>query len=104
MSDEEWGPWIEHDGATPDAIAGLPNGTRVQTHSVGGLGLLPLNAAHPGFYWRWRTVRCGWFRTELRRVCDDPTYGAIIRYRIRKPRGLTILEGLLTDLPEKVDA
>jgi hypothetical protein len=28
----------------------------------------------------------------------------IIRYRIRKPKGLTILEGLLEDLPERVDA
>jgi hypothetical protein len=28
----------------------------------------------------------------------------IIRYRIRKPRGLTILEGLLENLPESVDA
>jgi len=28
----------------------------------------------------------------------------VIRYRIRKPRGLTILEGLLENLPEEVDA
>jgi hypothetical protein len=28
----------------------------------------------------------------------------LIRYRIRKPKGLTILEELLEDLPERVDA
>ncbi len=27
----------------------------------------------------------------------------IVRYRIRKPSGLTLLEGLLENLPEKVD-
>lgn len=31
---------------------------------------------------------------------DDP----VAAYRIRKPRGLTILENLIADLPVKVDA
>jgi hypothetical protein len=46
---------------------------------------------YTGSSWHWAVIRgAEW----------DP----VIRYRIRKPRGLVILETLLTSLPEDVDA
>lgn len=86
----EWGPWIEHDGKG----CPMPLGTHSQakcrdgSHHEGRIGLgdyEPLNA------WLW---------------ADDAPKGPgdVMRYRIRKPRGLIILESLLTNLPEKVDA
>jgi hypothetical protein len=59
----------------------------------------------PGFFWRWKRVRVSWFRTELRRVCDQPDYAPIIRYRIRKPKGFAILERIAANpLAETVEA
>jgi hypothetical protein len=85
----EWGPWIEHDGAAPEPPHGV--GWKLDTVSVGLALRHPpacgIGPGWPGFYWRWRRVRVGWFRTELRRVCDDPAYAPIIRYRIGRPRG-----------------
>ena len=40
----------------------------------------------PGFFWRWKRVRVGWFRKEWRRVCDNPAYAPIIAYRFGRPR------------------
>ena len=102
---DEWGPWIEHDGAG----VCVPGGSVLQV-KFGGPGLMPDDfaklslEAYPGFFWRWKRVKTGWFSSEMRRVCDDPAYAPIIRYRIRKPRGMVVLEGLLADLPESVDA
>jgi len=91
----EWGPWIEHDGKG----CPYPRGTLVQaefdsgeTHVFKALsnqesavarGL----SAHGSWDWRneWLAYR-------------------IIRHRTRKPRGLVVLEKLLVDLPETVDA
>jgi hypothetical protein len=99
---EEWGPWIEHDGAVPlipcprqIQVTVLPPGTVPQAFST-------VYPDWPGFYWRWRRVKTGLFSSEKRRVCDDPSYAPILRYRIRKPRGLTILENLIADLPQPV--
>ncbi len=104
---EEWGPWIKHDGARPYELSG---GQRVQvlwdTRS-GTITPAPgskIDNLYPGWFWRWKRIKTGWFKAELLPVCDDPHYCPIIVYRIRKPRGLIILEGLLEHLPEKVDA
>ena len=95
--DEQWGPWIEHDGK------GCPvKGQYVTTESYDGAvlehiahGVLegpdgPDPVVVDGWYWK-----------------DCETWGElgwrIIRYRIRKPKGLTILEGLLEDLDVKMD-
>ena len=90
---DEWGPWIEHDGISwPPA----PMGTIV--HRV--FSEAPRRGIAKG-------------RTEdVRPLCDGErgswigAAGAVqvIRYRIRKPRGLVVLESLLADLPERVDA
>lgn len=99
MSEEEWGPWIEHDGSgcpvpmgyyvqceTKRPITGLPPNYRKVSERIfeGRIGKHKLGENDNS--WNWR--KGNW----------------IIRYRIRKPRGLTILESLLTDLPERVDA
>lgn len=92
MSDH-FGPWIEHDGAG----ISLPDNTRIQwTALLPGLvpeeGATIDTMAHPSFFWRWRRVRKGWFGSELVRVCDNPAYAPIYRYRVQKPRGLLLLQ------------
>lgn len=87
----EWGPWTEHDGKERP----VPDGVFVEVEERDG----EIDAAQAEeFYWHWTDP-------------NDEAYswdGDIIRYRIRKPRGLTILEELLADLPApsapKVDA
>jgi hypothetical protein len=107
---EEWGPWVEHDGAEVRS--------RIPAHAViairlGAKGIEPpyfkgISHNWPGFFWRIKRVKTGWFSSEWRPVCDDPAYAPIIAYRIRKPRGLVMLENLIAELPEpvgpKVDA
>ncbi len=70
---EEWGPWIEHNCAP---VAALQLGTIAEMVSRYGIrGVGPV-------------------------VSLDPKLWAnVLRFRIRKPRGLTILENLLADLP-----
>ncbi|ODM50013.1 hypothetical protein A9320_28135 [Ruegeria sp. PBVC088] len=93
---EEWGPWIEHDGmGTP-----VPEGTRVEVEDWGGriytgqvVGREPL----PGEVdvWDWR--HC---------ISQGRPQWLVKRYRIRKPRGLTMLQQIARDAkcPQKVDA
>lgn len=85
----EWGPWIEHDGngIKPFGIGfyvkvewGTPDG-----HVKGSFEGL---SSHP--YGR----RKGWHWEK-----DYPRFHAVIRYRIRKPLGLTMLETILNELP-----
>jgi hypothetical protein len=104
---EEWGPWIDHDGAEPN----IPDGVDFEVEFTDARGkLVPASGAEidttifPGFFWRWKTVRVVWFRHERRRVCDDPAYAPIIRYRIRKPRALLDLIEMVENLPDEVDA
>jgi hypothetical protein len=103
MSDDgEWGPWIECDGAGGPVVS---NGTKVMTRiDSRDRGIVPPavcnNATWPGYFWRWRRVKTGWFFSEMRRVCDDPAYAAIKAYRIYRPRGVAIVLGLLENLPE----
>lgn len=95
MSDQ-WGPWIEHDGkgcpcvgmwveAVCECQPGVFTVAEGITGSFGGESWHWENWCKPSAYWRCLCAR-------------------VIRYRIRKPRGLTILESLLHDLPEGVDA
>lgn len=100
--DQDWGPWIECDGAR--CPANLPP-VRVQVVMDMRLGdyLIgpPADGFYiedwPGFLWRWKRVRVGWFKSELRRVCDNPLYAPICRYRIRKPRALLNLVTIAAD-------
>ena len=111
MSDapEEWGPWIEHDGngCPPNLIGeilliefrlaandedGGRDGQIAYTETI----VNELFASLP----EWERSKFG---SYARRPDDGRTYAVadVIRYRIRKPRGLTILEGLLENLPER---
>lgn len=90
---EEWGPWVEHDGRI-EPVDGTPvyveraNGD--EGFFIAGTSRYKCRAS-VGFgkkstsWWIWES--------------DIPQYGEIIRYRIRKPRGMTILENLIADLP-----
>lgn len=81
----EWGPWIEHDGMPVPHLAGE------WLHIIGadgreGEGMLKFAGAK-GSLWRWKTIlKSHWSKR-------------IIRYRIRKPRGLIILQDLIENLP-----
>lgn len=99
MSDE-WGPWIEHDGKGCPcrgqiAHVVLKNANGVLMHGTDRRGryVAPgewvglVSPPDHGGSWTWGNG-----------------YNPVLRYRIRKPRGLTILEGLLENLPEGVDA
>lgn len=97
----EWGPEIVHDGARPD---GLSDGMRIRIYYSFESGRLTngegaeISPDFPGFFWRWKTVRLGLFGRRKIRVCDDPAFRPIVSYRLRKPRGLVMLEGILTEV------
>ncbi len=102
---EEWGPWIEHDGAEPSISRGSLAEIVFQGCLIVPEDRQPCDLVNwPGFYWRWTRVRTGLFSSVMRRVCDDPAYAPVIRYRIRRPRGMVILEALLENLPEDCPA
>lgn len=100
MSDrEEWGPWIEHDGKSKPA-----DGTVVHvvyatgTEMVRCVGVTKSGIAKTRRqlnYWG-PTYASAWLWAEPGRCAP------IVRYRIRKPRGLTLLEDLIADLPAPV--
>ena len=93
MSKEEWGPWIDYDGAgCPSYAVGL---------------YVQAKCAEP------------WDHGQIRDIVEGVVSGRnaqsswhwgingctdVIVYRIRKPRGMVILEGLLENLPEEIGA
>ncbi len=87
---DEWGPWIEHDGKGCPVV-----GQYVQDvcrfrdgHIWETEGVVSSQDAEG---WDWSLPsECGFFG-EL---------GRVIRYRIRKPRGLTILEDIAQGVRE----
>lgn len=83
---DEWGPWIEHDGGPRPVAAGVIVAIQIRGHWTAPNGNPDCDIAG---VWAWH-----W----------DGGVDDIIRYRIRKPKGLTILESLLENLPEQVDA
>lgn len=96
--------WIVHDGADPQhlpRIAGMKY--RVRFDLRGGLDLdrgpAILGPDAPHWFWRWQRDRVGLFRSELRRICDDPTCAPIIAYQIFKPRALLDLIEQVENLP-----
>lgn len=91
---EEWGPWIEHDGK------GCPL-------PFGSVAEVTEKANEDGDSWNAGDERTGvvvvssqmiepWYRGQS--VAD------IIRYRIRKPRALSKLQEMIRNLPERIDA
>ena len=93
---EEWGPWIEHDGRG----CPLPVGTYIKDEWEGPPGRFN-SSEGPISY---RELEAFDWSNFGKKSLHGMRCGRVIRYRIRKPRGLVILEKLLTDLPETVDA
>lgn len=93
---EDWGPWIEHDGRGCPCVGRMVEFVVLDLsgREITGIGIANGDS---GSSWFWR-------RLFFRRLCVDPDVLPIIRYRIRKPRGMVVLETLLADLPEKLDA
>jgi hypothetical protein len=87
MSDE-WSDWIEHDGGVCPCVGQFIHAVFDQWHPLEYRGFAA------GFHDAW--------------VHDVPPAarrkGRVIRYRIRKPRGLTMLEEIAKDVREPVDA
>lgn len=83
---EEWGPWIVHDGRG----CPLPAGTIVEAVSEDGFGFAMRHVATVagGSYSSWNWAHY----PELKRI---------IRYREKKPRGLSLLEDRLAELPSE---
>ncbi len=88
---DQWGPWIDHDGKG----CPVPVGTVIEAECHNGKwGNIESDVFH---------LRAG---SGLRSVENPiwhevhPEHGpAVIRYRIRRPRGLQILDAVLTSLP-----
>jgi hypothetical protein len=90
---DEWGPWIEHDGASIPAEFRVGDVVQLlsENNETGGLDLSPPKVVLPDDF-----VRYNWFWGE--------STHDVLRYRIRKPRGMAILEQALADIPKKVQA
>lgn len=96
MNDEEFGPWIEHDGGPRPVPAGtichlvFADRRTMQPifELIGPVGRLTQGDPGTGSSW-------------LSTAKDHRPF--ILRYRVKKPRGLTILEGLLENLPTPTD-
>lgn len=103
MSDEvEWGPWVEHDGNGCPVEAGTIVETIRRNGSMWcGPALCFAGDRYVGPQADDRKLSRWWWACSENIVLPSMH---IIRYRIRKPRGLTILESLLENLPEEVDA
>ena len=95
---EEWGPWIDHDGRGCPCVGMLVEGVFLNAMALRDdpsfiVGVqedreIFIAGSDGGGSWDWSN----W-----------PHYSKIIRYRIRKPKGLTILEGLLENLPKEME-
>lgn len=94
----EYGDWIKHDGGRGPTWTGPISLMAEGTGSVGPPDEI-ITPDFPGFFWRWKRVRTGWFRSELRRVCDDPTYAPVIAYRFPRSRHVAALIALAADPP-----
>lgn len=81
----EWGPWIEHDGGPCPCVGEF-------VHAVFDKGR-PIER---------KEIATGNPKSWIFKPPADRFNGCIVRYRIRKPRGLTILENLIAEIPEEV--
>lgn len=81
----EWGPWIEHDGKgcpCRGEYVHIVYEDQIEFCGIAGSG------EYGGKSWDWSNAGL---------------FSRVIRYRIRKPRGLTILESVLREV-EREDA
>lgn len=96
---DEWGPWIEHDGNGCPCVGEYAHTVKINGNEwfgIAGVNAIAIfgSANVPGSAW-----------VHKRAIGYDNNW--VIRYRIRKPRGMAILESIMTDLPmptKRVDA
>jgi hypothetical protein len=93
---DEWGPWIEHDGK------GCPCKGQYGEVIFGDGDVFIGVFGHAGKTKNGDTVLASNGRMRSWEWVEG--FHKVIRYRIRKPRGMAILEALLQDLPQDVDA
>lgn len=90
--DQEWGPWIEHDQS------GIPVPIGTLVHRV--FDIPPDFGVAEG-----QAEFVGIVTADERGSWSGSIFASqIIRYRIRKPRGMAILSDLVESLPEPTDA
>lgn len=103
MADEDWSDWIEHYGGEPR----LPLGVEVKLECLiekfrGAGDIVPedfskISLDWPGFFWRWTSrwhgFRLGGYRKC--RICDEPEYAPVVRYRYRIERQASATENHL---------
>jgi hypothetical protein len=84
---DEWGPWVEHDGNHMPPHRAVCQATFCDGETLIGV-VDHYNYTHQqSFLWGY-----------------DECVSHVIRYRIRKPRGMEILEGIMENVPNKVRA
>ena len=87
---EEYGPWVAHDGGG----CPLPLGTMVQcTFETWPFSYITPEGASPvrgGRCWDWRHWLC--------EQPDGSLVARIVSYRVRKPRGMAVLEHLVAEI------
>lgn len=86
MLTDEYGPWVFHDGLGLP----VPKGTVVEVRAKNITGLVKstvsIAVGGEGSAWDWSSI-------------GPLQPWKVIRYRVRKPRGLMILRALITELP-----
>lgn len=87
MSDgEEWGEWVCHDGKHMPPHGSICRATFDDCTTLTGVVDHDDQSHRDAFLW----------------LLPEDEAAHVIRYRIRKPRGLTILENLIADLPAPI--
>ena len=92
---EEWGPWIEHDGKGCPCVGKyveveLRNGKTIEAIAGSECRRAGVSVDGDRSAWVWLA------RSDYLKQTE------VIRYRIRRPRGLTILQDLIENLPAPV--
>jgi hypothetical protein len=83
--ESEYGPWIEHDGLGCPCVGSFVHAVGYcdiddKSHEVWGIA-----EDNGGESWDWSNA---------------PEYIRVILYRIRKPKGMQVLQGLLRDVED----
>jgi len=90
----EWGPWIEHDGKGCPCVG----------HYVDVFGQSSFAGDYTGS--GWCQIGAGWLCCfdwgNYGKLVNGAVATRIIRYRIRRPKGMAILNAILADLPAPV--
>lgn len=93
MSEQEWSEWFEHDGKGCP-VKGQYVRVRFKEYGVNENGVWAIEcegiATGNPEAWAWDH--------------NSGEFNKVLRYRIRKPKGFTILEQIVQDVPEKVTA